>query len=154
MPQAIVILEDNSDRVAAMDACLADKFPFFERRFFHAAGAAIDWLTAHLALAACISLDHDLEPLTAGDPDPGTGRIVADFLAHARPVCPIVIHSTNRLAVDGMEMTLAEGGWTVERIMPYDDCHWIAEAWLPLIRQAIVGSAAANLYSLPVRANS
>jgi hypothetical protein len=154
MRQVIAILEDNTDRIAAMDDCLADKFPFFERQFFRTADAALDWLTRHLPQAVCISLDHDLEPMTAGDPDPGTGRMVADFLATARPVCPVIIHSTNRAAADGMEMALLDGGWPVERVLPYDDCRWIAEAWLPLVRQAIVDSAKGQRHSLTTRSDS
>jgi hypothetical protein len=154
MRQSIVILEDNSDRIAVMDDCLADKFPFFQRQFFRTAPAAIAWLADNLSQAACISLDHDLEPMNPGDPDPGTGRYVADFLATSSPQCPLIIHSTNRLAVDGMEMALSDRGWSVDRIMPYDNCRWIAEAWLPMVRQAIVGSAIPRPDSLTARANS
>ena len=89
---------------------------------------------------ACISLDHDLEPMSPGDGDPGTGRMVADLLAGFRPTCPVIIHTTNRLAADGMEFVLADGGWAVERIMPYENCRWIAGAWLPIVRKAIVSS--------------
>src|SRR5262245_14586658 len=154
MRRAIVILEDNSDRLAAMDDLLADKFPFFERQFFRTAPDAIAWLTDHLRQAVCISLDHDLEPQTVSDPDPGTGRMVADFLAALSPVCPIVIHTTNRMGADGMEMALSDNGWPVERIMPYSDCRWIAEAWLPRIRQAIVNTATTQSHSLIARADS
>ena len=153
MRQVIVILEDNKDRIAAMDECLADKFPFFERRFFRTAAATIAWLAENLPRVVCLSLDHDLEPTSPGDPDPGTGRMVADFLATSRPTCPVIIHTTNRVAADGMEMALVDGGWSVERIMPYDDCRWIAEAWLPLMRQAIVDSAQAKRNPLAARAD-
>jgi hypothetical protein len=151
MRQTIVILEDNVERIAAMDDCLGDKFPFFERRFFRAAPPAIAWLTENVQHAVCISLDHDLDPESAGDPDPGTGRDVADFLAKASPRCPVIFHSTNRTAVDGMEMALTDSGWGVERIMPYDGCRWIAEAWLPLIREAIVRAAAVESSAVPAR---
>jgi hypothetical protein len=154
MHQVIAVLEDNADRIAAMDDCLADKFPFFERQFFRTADAAIGWLSEHLLQAVCISLDHDLEPASSGDPDPGTGRAVADFLAAARPVCPVIIHTTNRPAADGMEMTLVDGGWSVERVLPYDDCRWIAEAWLPLVRHAIVDAAAIQRDALPTNVSS
>ena len=154
MRRVIAILEDNADRMAAMDECLADKFPFFERQFFRTAPAAIAWLADNLAQAICVSLDHDLEPLTAGDPDPGTGRMAADFLANLRPTCPVIIHTTNRPAADGMELVLLDGGWSVERIVPYDDCRWIAEAWLPLVRQAIVDAATQQPSSLAARADS
>jgi hypothetical protein len=148
MRQVIVILEDNADRIAVMDDCLADKFPFFERQFFRTAAAANDWLDHGLSQVVCVSLDHDLEPLSPDHPDPGTGRRVADYLATFRPVCPVIIHTTNRPAADGMELALVDGGWSVERVMPYEDCRWIAEAWLPLIRQVIVDSAVHQQSSL------
>jgi hypothetical protein len=47
-----------------------------------------------------------------------------------------------------MELALVDGGWSVERVMPYEDCRWIAEAWLPLIRQVIVDSAVHQQSSL------
>jgi CheY-like chemotaxis protein len=141
MKHSIVVLEDNADRIAVMDDCLSDKFPFFERRFFRTAPAAIAWLSNNLSQVVCVSLDHDLEPEAAHDPDPGTGRDVVDVLAASHPICPVIIHTTNRPAADGMEMALADAGWSVQRIMPYGDCQWIAEAWLPIVRQAIVRSA-------------
>jgi hypothetical protein len=141
MRRTIAVLEDNLDRIAAMGDCLEDKFPFFERRFFRTAPDAIAWLTDNHSKLTCLSLDHDLEPATSQDGDPGTGRVVADFLATLAPRCPVIIHTTNRLAADGMEFVLLDSGWPVERIMPYEDCRWIAEAWLPLVRQVIVASA-------------
>ncbi len=141
MRQSIVILEDNAERIAAMDDCLADKFPHFHREFFRTAPDAVEWLSKGLTHVVCLSLDHDLEPLTNDSPDPGTGRQVADFLAGSAPQCPVIIHSTNRIAAEGMEFTLTDSGWMVERVMPYDDRRWIAEAWLPLVRQVIVDAA-------------
>lgn len=154
MRKVIAVLEDNAQRIAAMDDCLADKFPFFERQFFRSADIAIGWLADHLSQSVCISLDHDLEPQSSGDPDPGTGRMVADFLANSKPICPVIIHTTNRAAADGMEMVLADAGWPAQRIMPYDDCRWIAEAWLPLVRQIIVAAAKARGYSLAAPVDS
>jgi len=145
MRQSIAILEDNDDRIAAMRRYIADKFPFFELRVFPTAPEAIAWLRDHLSHVILISLDHDLEPSSESqaDGDPGTGRDVADYLASQRPQCPVVIHSTNVRAALAMEGDLTESGWQVERITPYDDLAWVAEAWLPLARRLIVVSAKA-----------
>jgi CheY-like chemotaxis protein len=142
MRLAIVVLEDNEDRIRVMQECLADKFPFFEQRFFRSAPQAMQWLDEHLPQAACIVLDHDLEP-TAAEPwiDPGTGRDVADQLASRQPHCPVVIHTSNAPAAAGMEMVLADAGWAVSRVLPYADTSWIAAAWLPAIRDAVVQCA-------------
>ena len=142
MQHAIFILEDNAERLAAMRDLLADKFPFFEVRAFAASRPAIDWLRANLVRTVCIALDHDLEPLPS-EPwdDPGTGRDVAEFLTNQVPHCPIVVHTTNAQASVAMEAMLDEAGWSVVRVLPYGDLEWIAEAWLPLVRNSIVGAA-------------
>jgi hypothetical protein len=84
-----------------------------------------------------IALDHDLEFLE-GDGhvmiDPGTGREVADFLATQPPVCPVIIHTTNTPAGEGMEMSLNEAGWKTNRLIPYGDMEWIPESWFPTIK--------------------
>lgn len=144
MRLAIVVLEDNEDRIRAMADCLADKFPFFELRFFRSAPQAIQWLDEHLSQAACIALDHDLEPSAENGSDPGTGRDVADFLAWRQPHCPVVIHSSNVPASVGMEMALTDVGWAVSRVLPYENTTWIASAWLTAIRDAVVQSAASS----------
>lgn len=141
MRHSVVILEDNAQRVAAMRECLADKFPSFDQRFFASSCEVIHWLQQHWVTTAAISLDHDLERQMPADSDPGDGREVADFLASRPPHCPVVIHSTNVAAAIGMEHALADGGWQVDRIVPYEDLQWIQEAWLPLIRRLIVDSA-------------
>jgi hypothetical protein len=136
----IAILEDNDERIAAMQRYLADKFQFFSMQFFRTADGAVEWIREHSDQIICLSLDHDLEcPL--GAPDPGCGRDVAEFVAGLHPRFPIVIHSTNSHAAIAMEALLQERGWTVSRVLPYGDLAWVAEIWLPSIRAAIVGGA-------------
>ena len=104
----------------------------------------IDWLTQHLEEVIVISLDHDLD-LVPGESgrfiDSGTGRDVADFLAQHAPCCPVVLHTTNQPAAQGMEMVLVDAGWHVRRVSPYGDMEWIDEVWFPTIRNQIVESA-------------
>jgi hypothetical protein len=118
-------------------------------RFFMTSGSMIAWLREHADQAVAISLDHDLEPDESAAEwiDPGTGREVADYLATLRPRCPVIIHSTNIIAARGMEAELETAGWPVERITPYSDLTWIGEAWLPALRQAIVGRASSSASS-------
>jgi FixJ family two-component response regulator len=142
----IAILEDNAERRAAMERLLAMHFPGHSRQYFTSSSAMVEWLRANLNGVIFISLDHDLE-LLPGDNgqmvDCGTGREVADFLATQPARCPVVIHSTNYPAAAGMEMVLADSGWSVERISPYGDLEWIEEAWFPAVRNQIVESAIA-----------
>jgi hypothetical protein len=138
----IVILEDDLDRIHEMRVCLSDKFPEIEIIVFDNAPDMINWLKEHLEKAIIICLDHDLGPnrFRHGDPfDPGTGRDVADYLATRQPSCHILIHTTNSMAAPGMEMVLADSGWSHSRVLPYCDLEWIKDSWivdvLKMIRQ-------------------
>ena len=136
----IAILEDNLDRQTAMKAWLENRLPHFEIFFCDEAVPFIQWLRANLAETRLISLDHDLELKPTGDGrwfDPGDGRMSADFLATREPVCPIIIHSTNCIAVIGMERVLQESGWQVETVAPYGHLAWVAEAWWPLVKRLL-----------------
>ena len=83
--------------------------------------------------ASVISLDHDLYRLEPDDPEPGTGRDVANYLATLRPECPVIIHSTNTDAAWGMYNELTYANWQVELIHHLDEPRWIQERWIKLI---------------------
>lgn len=129
----IVVLEDDADRIAEMQrllqakACVPEVF-----RSSHELVAALDRDSSGIAV---LSLDHDL--IDEGGRDLGTGRAVADFLAGRQPQFPVVIHSSNGLAADGMESVLQEARWTTVRVSPYEDLTWIEEAWFPAIRRIL-----------------
>ena len=144
MPMKIAILEDNEDRKALMQSCLADRFFMYETRVFDNPAAMIDFLRVNLSETIVICLDHDLElkPGPSGRYiDPGSGREVADYLARQQPVCPVVIHTTNVAAAVGMEMVLRESGWTTRRVVPFEDLDWIPREWLRTVRRAILEMA-------------
>ena len=151
MSLKIAILEDNPDRRLAMQLRLNDRFSQYETHFFADAAPMVDWLRTHLADTVAIGIDHDLEMIQTESGelhDPGSGRLVADYLADRTPQCPVVFHSTNGPAVDAMEVILQEAGWTTYRITPYEDLSWIPE-WFLLFRRAIVNSARPADVSLP-----
>lgn len=135
-PYAIAILEDNAERIAAMKKWLADRLYMYEHCFFEAADQLIDWLAVNKQRVLIMSLDHDLEPLHQSQP--GTGRLVADYLATKSPSFPIILHSTNRPAVVGMKQVLEESGWQCTVVAPYEDLTWIDEAWWPALRQQVL----------------
>ena len=152
VPLQIVILEDNVDRRLVMLECLSDRFSQYDVRFFVTAGEMIAHLRANLHLALAIALDHDLD-LIPIDPrrniDPGSGRDVADFLATLRPVCPVLIHSTNAPAAFGMQRELQDAGWKSDRVIPSDGERWIRNEWLVRLRNLIVdavGKTPLNLH--------
>ena len=145
MALKIVILEDNAERQAAMQRCLQNRFCQFEAVFFPAAAPMQDYCAVNLDETILISLDHDLE-LQPGPNgrclDPGTGRDVADYLAGRQPTCPVVIHTSNGPAADGMAMVLQDAHWQTYRVVPADDLEWIPTTWFRVIRRAIVGKTA------------
>jgi hypothetical protein len=142
MAMKIVVLEDNPERVAIMRACIADRFYTFDPHFFDDARDAIRFLDSHLADTLAIALDNDLEMKTGPDGrcvDPGEGRHVAEFLATKKPVCPVIIHTTNSDAAVAMETLLRETGWKTRRVLPFDDMNWIESDWFFALRRVIVG---------------
>ncbi|MBI2805156.1 MAG: response regulator [Planctomycetes bacterium] len=144
MTMKILILEDNDARALAMQELLRDRFHPYDAVVFDDANEMLAFLRKNLASALLICLDHDLEmkPSKNGKMhDPGTGREVADFLAQNDPICPVIIHTTNSAAGDGMEFLLREAGWETHRVQPFNDLEWIATQWFRTVRNAIVGTA-------------
>ena len=151
LPVRILILEDCADRRSVMEDCLSDRFPQYGVRFFLTAPEMVEYLKEQTVDdLMLISLDHDLEP-PPNQPgsDPGCGRDVADCLSTMKPVCPVVIHTTNNPAGDGMRFVLDDAGWTTIRIVPYDGEQWIGETWFRGVRNAIVRSVSPTA-DLPV----
>lgn len=144
IPSRILILEDDAERQRVMTECLADRFPQYGVIFFNAAPPMIEYLSRNdISELLLISLDHDLEPVVeSGGDDPGTGRDVADCLAGRRPVCPVIVHTTNAPAAVGMQAALEESGWSTIRVAPYSGVRWIGETWFRAVRNAIVDSVA------------
>jgi hypothetical protein len=144
MPMAIAILDDSLERCSEMLAVLKDRFHQFDIRCFQTPAEMIEFLEQRDDEIIAISLDHDLEPTrteNGSSPDPGTGRDVSRFLAGRKPVCPVIIHTTNVSAAAAMKAELEEAGWTTDRVYPMNDLQWIAEEWFPVMRRVIVDSA-------------
>lgn len=97
-----------------------------------------------LGEAQLISLDHDLYKDSPSDPDPGSGRLIADLLAKRVPVCPVIVHSTNTDAAWGMFNELTLGGWKVELVHHLNQPTWIAELWLPIAANLILAERQTN----------
>jgi CheY-like chemotaxis protein len=138
----IVILEDNEERQSAMRDCLSDRFPMYEIAIFDDSRDTIRYLDDHLAETILIALDHDLilKPGLHGRCiDTGTGREVADYLGAKKPLCPVVIHTSNGDAAVGMMMVLKDAGWKTRRVLPSEGTEWIISSWFPAVRRAIVG---------------
>jgi CheY-like chemotaxis protein len=138
----IVILEDDPARTTEMTAVLQELLPAASTVFFEDAGVMHTWLAEHLGEVNLISLDHDL-PIRRDEDnrliDCGTGRQVADWLAARKPVCPVIVHSSNELCAAGMMFALRDGSWRCRRVYPRDDVEWIGREWAEMVRECLVG---------------
>ena len=140
MTRTILILDDEPDRIAAMREVIERELDGAELICFDNAPDMIRWLRTNSAAIALICLDHDLGPNRIRDGsvfDPGIGRDVADFLASGPPMCPIIIHSTNDLAVPGMIQVLEDSGWSCRSVSPYGNLDWVAEIWRDAILEVL-----------------
>ena len=126
------MLEDDAERLARFWA-VADRLGI-EIIDWADAHETIAELSAHLASAALVSLDHDLMPLR--DIDPGDGLDVAKHLATLPPVCPVIVHTSNRVRGDVMEGELDLAGWKYRRVLPVGD-DWIEVDWSRVVKRLL-----------------
>ena len=134
-PMVWLVLEDNSNRTAAFQNAAKLCRQSEEIRIWRIAAQMIQELPKLLSRATLLSLDHDLYKQRESDPDPGCGRDVANFLARQKPLCPVIIHSTNTDAAWGMHNELTSAGWKIEIIHHLDEADWIETRWLALAQK-------------------
>lgn len=132
---SFLILEDNQERIAAMQSAMGRHGISLDLELFTTAPACINWLREHHEGAALISLDHHLEPSLDDLKDPGTGRDVANWLALQEPAQSVMVHSSNYDAALGMECVLEESKYTERRVTQYDDLLWICKDWINTAKQ-------------------
>lgn len=137
MPQFLLILDDDRVRLRGFDAIAPLLGKEWEIKAWRDAPSMISEVDLLLSRAHLISLDHDLYKDSESDPDPGSGRVIADHLAKRDPVCPVIIHSTNTDAAWGMHNELKAGGWRVELVHHLSQTTWIEDLWLPVARQIL-----------------
>lgn len=147
--KTLLLLEDNSERIAAFEAAVRELGDDWRLRV---------WRDAHSMISECeewfgdtylISLDHDLNPQPGATCDPGTGLEVAQFFASHFPFCPVIIHSTNADRAWSMHNDLRFGGWTVERFGPIGE-DWFSKLWLPKARELLAAAPRLELFRRPV----
>lgn len=132
MPSIIAILEDDENRIALMREQFGKIAFEYDLAFFDNAPDMLRWLRGNLNSVALLCLDHDLGPNRKRDGevfDPGTGRDIVDYLITCPPTCPVLIHSTNSPAAEGMRFALDDAGWHNQRVIPLGDLEWIESEW-------------------------
>ncbi|XAL98468.1 hypothetical protein OT109_12870 [Phycisphaeraceae bacterium D3-23] len=138
----ILILEDSAHRIAGFSAVLVA----LGRSDVHVYGSArhmLRDLPGLLPSAEVISLDHDLYPLSGGDPDEdlGDGFMVARWLAEQSgpPRCPVILHTSNGDMCKRMQGVLEHAGWDV-RLAGAVGEHWIEKDWLVEVERVLRSS--------------
>ena len=134
--KAILILEDNEERISAFQAAVESLAPEFRLVLWRDAPSMINECEQFFPSAALICLDHDLNPVPGSVEDPGTGLDVARFLGDFVPVCPVLIHSSNTDRVYSMLNELRFANWIVHRVGPIGN-DWISTSWVPAVRKLL-----------------
>ncbi len=142
--RVLLVLDDDRVRLAGFDRILPSLGTDWTLRTWRDAGSMLAAIEAVLDQAQLISLDHDLYRDSPSDPDPGCGRMVADFLSRHPPVCPVVLHSTNTEAAWGMFNALSSAGWAVAIVHHLNEDGWIEARWLPVARSVLHPEAVAE----------
>ena len=132
----IAILEDNRDRIDAMRRWLDERFRMYETYITDDPVEFNRTVKKRWMDLLFLSLDHDLFERADRSRD-DDGMTVADFLVTREPQCPVIVHSSNSQAAQSMEKLLVRKGWTVSRVIPFDDTTWIANEWIPTVRRLL-----------------
>lgn len=146
--KTILILEDNEDRIIGFERSVADLGDGYELKIWRDAPSMIAECEQHFSSAALISLDHDLNPQPGVTTDPGSGLDVAQFLAQCRPVCPVIIHTTNAERAYSMHNELRFADWISDRVGPMGT-DWIQKLWLPKAQEFLENHSNAWPAKLP-----
>jgi ADP-ribosylglycohydrolase len=147
--KTLLLLEDNSERIAAFESLLPELGDDWRIRVWRDAPTMLSECEDSFSETHLISLDHDLNPQPGATVDPGTGLEVAKLLASHFPFCPVIIHSTNADRAWSMHNELRFGGWTVERFGPIGD-DWFRKLWLPKARELMANSLRPEIFRLPI----
>ena len=137
MPRLLLILDDDRERLRSFDQIVPRLGEDWVLKAWRDAPSMISEIETLLDGAHLISLDHDLYRDSPSDPDPGSGRMIADFLSERDPICPVVLHSTNTDAAWGMFNQLTSAGWKVAMVHQLNQPGWIEELWLPVATRLV-----------------
>jgi hypothetical protein len=129
------MLEDNGERLERFAAVLRDLAPDLPLRVWRDAHAMIREAGPLLRATVLISLDHDLEA-EAGQPDPGDGYMVAQWLVSQPVIRPVIVHSSNGERSSWMAGAFDLAGWRHYRVAPLGD-DWVELDWRKIVRRLL-----------------
>lgn len=87
----------------------------------------------HLGHSFAVSLDHDLH--VPGVDDAGDGLEIAKTLASLKPVCTVIIHTSNAAKSREMQGVLEAENWSV-RLAGAIGEGWIEQDWISEVTKA------------------
>jgi hypothetical protein len=138
MSRLLLILDDDRTRLRGFDEVVPRLGKEWVIKAWRDAPNMASEIDSFLGEAQLISLDHDLYRDSPSDPDPGSGRMIANLLAKRAPVCPVIVHSTNTDAAWGMFNELKSARWKVELVHHLNHSAWIEELWLPVAAKLVL----------------
>lgn len=144
----VLILEDNEERIAGFRNAINKLGDDFDLYVWRDAKVMVRECSKYFDEVVLISLDHDLNEMDKDRTDSGTGMDVVTFLVSCRPVCPVLIHSSNTPCAYSMMNELRFAQWTVERVGPIGS-DWIETTWLNKVRILLKTSPAFGSIHFP-----
>lgn len=131
----LLLLEDDPERLDRFEAVVAGLEPVPQFGVWRDAHAMVREAGPFLASTSVISLDHDLIT-PEGDPDPGDGYVVAQWLTAQPVVRPVIVHSSNAERASWMAGEFDLAGWRHWRVIPFGD-DWIETDWRRVVRRLL-----------------
>jgi hypothetical protein len=115
-PRTILVLEDNHNRLEAMQAALASLAVPLTIRDWDSAWTMRREAATCFSKTCLISLDYDLSDGRARGQNTGNGMDAVGFLCKHKPFCPVIVHTSlpdeSRLMAEALE----QAGWPVQQI--------------------------------------
>jgi CheY-like chemotaxis protein len=136
MAKIILVLEDNADRREAMRKWLEERLSMYRLVLTDDPDQFVTLLQIHGPDVLVASLDHDLFDRADGSTEL-TGMQVVDHLVHLPATFPLLLHTSNRRDGETMRERLADAGWSVNWVHPFDGTSWISTDWYHALKRAI-----------------
>lgn len=124
MIRRALILDHDPARLRALEAIIHRILPAHQVSKLSKASTFIETYLQVGHQTELLALGHAILP----DPDEdnlGNGELVARLLSGLSPTAPVILHSSDQVAVQRMWKSLKQGGWPVRRVVPSPTWDWI-----------------------------
>lgn len=138
LPRTILVLEDNPNRLEAMQTALVSLPVPLTIRHWDSAWTMRQEAAASFSETCLISLDYDLRDARVTGQKTGNGMDAVRFLCQQKPFCPVIVHTSLSDEARLMAETLKQAGWRVRQI-PLNSQERIEE-WRQTVEDWVFGS--------------